>query len=203
MLDVTGERDAENLVAALTQRPIERLVSSPTTRCIQTLGPLAEAIDLPIELWDGLGPDADFSNLVDCFTNPSFSKAVLCTHGEVMSPLLRTAAFRSLVRETGLDGHALLAKGTAWQLHLTPKGKLFGFKHVVPIIPPSPNAIRSPGIEVSFVCALCARVSNEIGHDAVTQPVPDTAFSRAEAVPDPSAPLTEPKSGKEFGHGTR
>ena len=146
MLDATGERDAEHLVAALTQRPIERLVSSPATRCIQTLGPLAEAIDLPIELWDGLGPDADSSNLVECFTNPSFSRAVLCTHGEVMGPLLRTAAFRSLVRETGLDGHALLAKGTAWRLHLTPKGKLFGFKHVVPIIPPSP---KRPGRRVS------------------------------------------------------
>ncbi len=139
MLDATGERDAEHLVAALTQQPIARLVSSPATRCIQTLGPLAEAIDLPIELWDGLGPDADSSNLVECFTNQSFSRAVLCTHGEVMSPLLRTAEFRSVVQETGLDGHALLAKGTAWRLHLTPKGKLFGFKHVVPIIPPSPK----------------------------------------------------------------
>jgi hypothetical protein len=40
---------------------------------------LAEAIDLPIELWDGLGPDADSSNLVECFTNPNFARAVLCT----------------------------------------------------------------------------------------------------------------------------
>ena len=139
MLDAVGERDAEHLVAALIQRPIERLVSSPATRCIQTLGPLAEAIDLPIELWDGLGPDADSSNLVECFTKPSFSRAVLCTHGEVMSPLLRTAAFRSLLRNTGLDDRKLLAKGTAWRLHLTPKGKLFGFKHVVPLTPPPPE----------------------------------------------------------------
>jgi phosphohistidine phosphatase SixA len=139
MLDATGERDAEHLVAALTQQTIERLVSSPATRCIQTLGPLAEAIDLPIELWDGLGPDADSSNLVECFTKPTFARAVLCTHGEVMSPLLRTAAVRSLLRHTELNDRKLLAKGTAWRLHLTPKGKLFGFKHVVPIILPPPK----------------------------------------------------------------
>jgi phosphohistidine phosphatase SixA len=139
LLDARGERDAENLVAALTQYPIERLVSSPATRCIQTLGPLAEAIDLPIELWDGLGPDADSSNLVECLTNPKFARAVLCTHGEVMSPLLRTAAWQSLIRDTGRDGRTLLTKGTAWRLHLTPKGKLFGFKHVVPIPPLPPK----------------------------------------------------------------
>ena len=142
MLDVTGERDAENLVAALTQRPIERLVSSPTTRCIQTLGPLAEAIDLPIELWDGLGPDADFSNLVDCFTNPSFSKAVLCTHGEVMSPLLRTAAFRSLVRETGLDGRGTARQGHGVAVASDSQGEALRFQARGPDHPAIANAIR-------------------------------------------------------------
>jgi phosphohistidine phosphatase SixA len=128
-LDIEGERTAELLAKVLADDGVRRLVSSPTTRCIQTLGPLAELCDIPIELWDGLGPDADAANIVACFTNPAFADAVLCTHGEVISPLLTKPAFRTLMRDCGLSQAKLLTKGTAWRLRLTPKGKEVGFKH--------------------------------------------------------------------------
>lgn len=129
-LDRAGERTAERLAKVLGDYPVRRLVSSPTTRCIQTLGPLAERCDIPIELWDGLGPDADPANIVDCFTEPAFDDAVFCTHGEVVSPLLTTPAFRTLMRDTGISPSRMLTKGTGWRLRLTPKGKVIGFKHL-------------------------------------------------------------------------
>jgi phosphohistidine phosphatase SixA len=129
-LDINGERTAELLAKMLHDYGVRRLVSSPTTRCIQTLGPLAELCDLPIELWDGLGPDADSANIVACFSKPAFTDAVLCTHGEVISPLLATPAFRTLLRDSGLSQAKLLTKGTGWRLRLTAKGKVVGFKHI-------------------------------------------------------------------------
>ena len=86
--------------------------------------------DLPIELWDGLGPDADSANIVRCFSAPAFADAVFCTHGEVVSPLLDSPAFRTLMRDTGYSRAKLLTKGTAWRLRLTPKGQVIGFKHL-------------------------------------------------------------------------
>jgi hypothetical protein len=86
------------------------------------------------------------------------------THGEVMRPLLRTAAFRSLLRNTGLDDRRLLAKGTAWRLHLTPKGKLFGFKHVVPIIPPPPSR-RVAGLRTDLVSRRSAPTASHAPQD--------------------------------------
>ena len=94
-LDSDGERSAELLAKLLADYRVRRLVSSPTTRCIQRLGLLAELCDLPIELWDGLGPDADPANIVRCFSEPAFADAVFCTHGEVVSPLLDTPTFRT------------------------------------------------------------------------------------------------------------
>jgi phosphohistidine phosphatase SixA len=129
-LDADGERTAELVAKLLADYRVGRLVSSPTTRCIQTIGPLAELCDLPIELWDGLGPDADPANIVGCFTEPGFADAVFCTHGEVVSPLLSTPAFRTLMRDTGLSQDRMLTKGAAWRLRLTPKGKVVGFKHI-------------------------------------------------------------------------
>ena len=93
---------------------------------------MARAVDLPIELWDGLGPDADELNLLMCFASPAFDTAVVCTHGELMSPLLRLEAFRSLMRDAGLDQLTLRTQGTGWRVRLTAQGKLIGLNHVVP-----------------------------------------------------------------------
>ncbi len=142
-LDEAGERDAEQLVPVLMQHAVGRIVSSPATRCIQTLGPLARAVDRPIELWEGLGPDADELNLLMCFASPAFDTAVLCTHGEVMSPLLRLSAFRSLMRDAGLDQLTLRTQGTGWRLRLSAQGRLVGLNHVVP----GTSVARSPSLE--------------------------------------------------------
>ena len=65
-----------------------------------------------------------------CFSEPALADAVFCTHGEVVSPLLDTPAFRTLMRDSGYSRAKLLTKGTGWRLRLTPKGKVVGFKHL-------------------------------------------------------------------------
>lgn len=129
-LDLDGEHTADLLAKVLSSHPVRRLISSPSVRCIQTLGPLAEECDIAIELWDGIGPDADPTNLASCFAQPAFSDTVFCTHGEVVSPLLVTPAFRAVLRDSGLSRARLLTKGTGWRLRVTPNGKVVGFKHI-------------------------------------------------------------------------
>ncbi len=53
-----GRREALAIAERLQQDPPNRLVSSPYARCIQTLEPLALALDLPIETTDGLAEGA-------------------------------------------------------------------------------------------------------------------------------------------------
>ena len=132
-LDAVGDQHAKALARVLGAYPVRRLVSSPARRCIQTLQPLADEVSRAIEIWDDLGPDAGPSSLISWLSNPDFADAVVCTHGEVMSPLLRLID-RRRVAMTGpdLDRRGLLTKGTAWHLVLASDGRIVGLHHVVP-----------------------------------------------------------------------
>ncbi len=53
-----GRREALAIAARLGEEPVARLVSSPFVRCVQTLEPLALALELPIETTDELAEGA-------------------------------------------------------------------------------------------------------------------------------------------------
>ena len=87
-LSNTGQRQAAAIKKMLKDAPIERIVSSPSLRCRQTVEPLAEKHGLPVELDDVLAegtPRDEAVRLVDKFVD---SNAVLCTHGDVLTELL-------------------------------------------------------------------------------------------------------------------
>jgi phosphohistidine phosphatase SixA len=64
---------------------VQRLLTSPSLRCRQTLLPLAAALDLDLESVDDLGADGDVDHLVDLLAGRDSDGAVLCTHGEVLA----------------------------------------------------------------------------------------------------------------------
>ena len=58
---------------------------------------------------------------------------MLCTHGEVLRPLLRTLRRRNPdFAAIHADGRDLLAKGSAWVMTVEPGGKLLSFRHLPP-----------------------------------------------------------------------
>jgi len=116
---------APRLAAAGTVR---RLVSSPSLRCVQTLQPLAGMLDTEIETWDALAPHAGAGGLRSTLGHPAFDDAVVCTHGELLRPLLRTLRRRGLDRPPA-HGRSLLAKGSAWRLTIEPDGTISRFTH--------------------------------------------------------------------------
>ncbi len=83
-LDERGRRQAEELVELLRPVGIRRIVSSPYVRCVETVEPLAAALDLPLEL------DARLAEGSGAAAAPLLSEdgVVACTHGDVVLDLL-------------------------------------------------------------------------------------------------------------------
>jgi 8-oxo-(d)GTP phosphatase len=112
-----GRRQAKVLSKDLARyRPV-RVMSSPSTRCRQTVQPLATACALDVELAKALAPDAGESALClirDLAGSESpKTTIVLCTHREVIVTVMP-----ALFDEFGIKpGHRLPgAKGGTWFL---------------------------------------------------------------------------------------
>jgi phosphohistidine phosphatase SixA len=105
-----GRAQARALVPLLQGYRPARVLSSPSVRCHATVGPLAEALDLPVEAVDELaeGHGHEAVALVERMAGAS---AVLCTHGDVAAALLDgLAAGRPEEQRRELR----LEKGGAW-----------------------------------------------------------------------------------------
>jgi phosphohistidine phosphatase SixA len=85
-LDERGREQARLLPSALQAYAIERILSSPAVRCLQTVEPLALAVDLPVEERADLaeGTPGRKALAVVLAAGPG---AVSCTHGDVLHAL--------------------------------------------------------------------------------------------------------------------
>jgi 8-oxo-dGTP diphosphatase len=83
-LDERGQRQAAELVHELIPLGVQRVVSSPYTRCVETVEPLAAALGLEVErderLAEGGGDEA-----ADLLREEG---VVACTHGDVIHDIL-------------------------------------------------------------------------------------------------------------------
>jgi broad specificity phosphatase PhoE len=114
-LSPLGRRQAEGLVFQLEDYPIERIVCSPTLRCLQTVEPLARDRLLEIEPVAALGVDAGPAEVRSVFWEWQLDNVMLCTHGEMIRQL-----FRQLVMEELEVAEPLhWPKGSTWLLRRT------------------------------------------------------------------------------------
>jgi 8-oxo-dGTP diphosphatase len=83
-LNAKGRRQAAELAELLRPLGVRRVVSSPYVRCVETVEPLAAALELPLErderLAEGAGPGA-----VELLHEDG---VVCCTHGDLAEELL-------------------------------------------------------------------------------------------------------------------
>jgi 8-oxo-dGTP diphosphatase len=87
-LDKKGRRQAKGLVALLERYPVDRIVSSPYVRCVQTVQPLAEARGLPLEEAGELAEGKELADVLALLERADAACPVLCTHGDVVCEVI-------------------------------------------------------------------------------------------------------------------
>lgn len=85
-----GRDRAAELAAMLAGEPIERVLSSPAIRCVQTVEPLSEVRGIEVEerqeLWEGSTIDDVFSLFTELRARADGSGAHIaaCSHGDII-----------------------------------------------------------------------------------------------------------------------
>jgi 8-oxo-dGTP diphosphatase len=111
-LSEEGWRQARALVESLAALPLQRILSSPYVRCVQTVEPLARARRLTIEKTDSLAEGAGLQAVLTLFSELAGTFAALCTHGDIMQEVCDHLVDRGLIRPSELR----YEKGCAWVL---------------------------------------------------------------------------------------
>jgi broad specificity phosphatase PhoE len=135
-LSVRGRQQAEGLLDVLRDYPVVRILTSPTVRCRDTVVPLGQLRDVPVEPTSSLDVHAPVERLLELVVDSSLEAAVLCGHGEQIRALLRL-----LAGGIRFDGPLRLEKGSTWVLELTagPEGAA---RYVPPVRERHPAAAR-------------------------------------------------------------
>lgn len=102
-----GIRQAHRLAGQLADAGINRVLSSPAVRCVQTVKPLADGLELPVEIDPSLMEG-------EAIVLPKWRGVLaLCAHGDNIPALLR---------ELGLDDHPC-RKGSVWEVAWDSSGR--------------------------------------------------------------------------------
>jgi phosphohistidine phosphatase SixA len=111
-LTPAGRKQADGLIKQLAGQAVTRVISSPFARCVETVEPLANRLDLPVEEADVLGEGGDGEAALEMVDGME-GAVVLCTHGDVLPQVLDAAAQRDGMR---LEDDPKWAKGSTWVL---------------------------------------------------------------------------------------
>lgn len=109
-----GKRQAEAIARRLENAGIERVVTSPYERCIQSAKPLAKAIGAKVEVNAALAEDPDVDaayNLIDSLVG---NNAVLCSHGDVIPAVINRLMWAGL----SLESRFYCSKGSIWEIEV-------------------------------------------------------------------------------------
>ena len=90
-LDERGRRQAVDLVAALSEYPLTRILSSPYDRCVETVEPVAQAHGLEVEIRDEFGEEQQLEEGVELVRSLLDQDVALCGHGGLSDALAGTS----------------------------------------------------------------------------------------------------------------
>jgi 8-oxo-dGTP diphosphatase len=107
-----GWRQAEALIERFVGIELERLVSSPYVRCVQSLQPMASDRTLQIEPHDDLAEGTPARPAIDLLESLVGSPMGLCSHGDVIEASVRELISRGM----RVKGRVAFAKGSIWEL---------------------------------------------------------------------------------------
>jgi 8-oxo-dGTP diphosphatase len=109
-----GQAQSRYLATELHDRPVRKLWSSPAVRCIETLEPLAEALDLEVRVAPELAEGADADAAIRFLLAHARHDAAFCSHGDLIPKVIRRLV-ASGMRTTDPSG---TTKGSWWVLEV-------------------------------------------------------------------------------------
>ena len=80
-LDARGQEQAAHLPEVLVRFPIERILSSPAKRCLETVAPIAAARGLPVEPREELSVERQDSEGAALVRSLAGQDVIVCGHG--------------------------------------------------------------------------------------------------------------------------
>jgi broad specificity phosphatase PhoE len=123
-----GQRQAEGLLAQLADAHIDRILSSPYVRCLESVVPLAGERKVAIEPVDALAEGATLDEAVALVRKHLHHDAVLCSHGDIIPMLLDYYASRGL----DLSAQPAWPKGSIWALEVDSTGDVLAARYIAP-----------------------------------------------------------------------
>ncbi len=126
-LSDTGWKQAELLAESLFKLKVTKLISSPATRCFQTLEPLAKKAKLQVEIDKRLYENGDVADMLEIAEEVEDS-TVLSSHGDMIPELIKTLERRGMKIESKPDWR----KASIWVVERTNRG----FKSAFALAPP-------------------------------------------------------------------
>ena len=112
-LSKVGRAQAVGIARTLSRRHIDRIISSPYVRCVQTVEPLATKLGIAIETSDALAEGAPLAEALRLVEKVLDQDVALCTHGEVIRELIDHYARHGVK----LRDHRM-EKGSIWVLEV-------------------------------------------------------------------------------------
>ncbi len=107
-----GWREADAIAGSLADAGIERIVSSPFERCVQTVKPLAKLIKARIETSPLLAEEPDIDAAYELVDSLIGANTVICSHGDVIPALINRMMWAGL----SLESRFYCSKGSIWEV---------------------------------------------------------------------------------------
>ncbi len=123
-----GRIQSRGLLSILADAKLDRLLSSPYVRCMETLIPLAAQRGLAIEPVEALAEGGGLDDAVALVRKHVQHGAVLCTHGDIVPMLLQYYADRGV----DIGSNPQWPKGSTWALETDATGDVVAARYVPP-----------------------------------------------------------------------
>lgn len=110
-LSKKGWRQSEAIAKRLEKKGVTALYSSSYLRCVQTLEPLSDRVDLPLQTDERLFEDEPFEPVLEMIAEVE-NGAVLCSHGDIVPAVIQALHRRGMELHTPPDWR----KASIWVL---------------------------------------------------------------------------------------
>lgn len=113
-LNKRGRDQAHYLAKLLSDRPIGRIYSSPSLRCIESVQPLADQLGLEVLTRKELAENANPKDAVAFVVDRAKRDPIMCSHGDLIPKIIRRLVSDGMhIHEPNLS-----QKGSVWEIEV-------------------------------------------------------------------------------------